>query len=445
MDLFVKGIKLPRKPKAAWMSLQPPLPRRVILPLRQYIGEPARPTVSAGDRVKVGQLIGAAEGAGSLPLHATISGTVAEITEQLDHRGALTPAIVIEADGADSWIGQGKGEAPLTPDEIIGRITGAAVVIKGMHPVPLATDLLPPDQPKTHLTLSGRKVVRRIDTLIISALDPEPALLVNRYLAANHHEELAAGISALRAVTGAGRTVFAVDRASPCPQLLELAGADEQGTTIIIRLDGGRFPIGLAVPLLKAALGRQVPLPYGHPRDVGAALYDMETTLLVGRGIRGVPPVETLITIGGGALPHQGVAAVRIGTPIGELISALGGFHAEPAKLITGGPLLGVAQYDLTVPITRDIPGLFALTRDEIGLAGNYRECINCGLCVKVCPVNLVPGLLSLYCARGRFAMAEREGLLTCIECGCCDYVCPSRRPLVHFFRHAKHELMGEG
>jgi electron transport complex protein RnfC len=443
MNRFSKGIKLPRKPKAAWMTLQPPLPRRVILPLRQYIGAVARPTVSAGDQVKVGQLIGAADGTGSLPLHATISGTVAEITEQLDHRGALTPAIVIEADGSDSWVGHGHGEVPRAPEQIMERITEAAVVIKGMHPVPLATDLLPPDQPKTHLTLTGRTVVRRIDTLIISALDPEPALLVNRYLAANHHEELATGIAALRAATGAGRTLFAVDKASPCPQLLELLEADEQETTTLIRLDGGRFPIGLTVPLLKATLGREVPLPYGHPRDVGAALYDMETTLLVGRGINRVPPVETLITVGGGALPQQGVAAVRIGTPIGELIASLGGFHAEPAKIITGGPLLGVTQYDLTVPITRDIAGLFALRRDEIELVGTYRECINCGLCVKVCPVNLVPGLLSLYCARDRFAMAEREGLFRCIECGCCDYVCPSRRPLVHFFRHAKQQLMG--
>ena len=104
--------------------------------------------------------------------------------------------------------------------------------------------------------------------------------------------------------------------------------------------------------------------------------------------------------------------------------------------------MMGMAQYDLTVPIGKEISGLFALRADEIGRSKDYRQCINCGLCVKVCPVNLVPGMLSLYCARDRFDAVEREGIFTCIECGCCDYVCPSQRPMVHLFRHAKHQLL---
>lgn len=104
--------------------------------------------------------------------------------------------------------------------------------------------------------------------------------------------------------------------------------------------------------------------------------------------------------------------------------------------------MTGMAQYDMEVPITADIPAVLFLGRQEITLSGDYRECINCGMCVKVCPVNLVPGVLSMYCSNDKFEKAESEGLLSCIECGCCDYVCPSRRPLVHLFRHAKHQLM---
>ncbi len=443
MGVFVKGIKFPVKPPP-FTVVEPPLPRRVILPLRQYIGEPARPTVSVGDRVKVGQLIGTAENGASLPLHATISGEVVALTEQLDHRGTTPLSIVIEADGTDTWVEQeaGQGTESLPPHELLTRIKEAGVVIKGTHPVPLAADLMPPEQPPAPLGLTGRRVVRRVDTLLISALDPEPALGVNRYLAATHTPELAAGIAALRTITGAERTTLVVDRNSPAPQLAELVAADEGETTTLISLDGRRFPIGLPVPLVKAALGREVPLPFGHPRDVGVVLSDLETTLSVGRALSHIPPVETLITLGGGALPQHGIATVRIGTPIGELIDSLGGFSGEPAKLITGGPLLGVAHYDLTVPITKEVTGLFALRAEEIQLVGDYRECINCGRCVKVCPVNLVPGVISLYCARDRFEEAEREGLFSCIECGCCDYVCPSRRPLVHLFRHAKQQLM---
>ena len=443
MGLFLKGIKLPGK-LPTFDAVEAPLPKRVILPLRQYIGEPARPVVSRGDRVKVGQLIGAAEDSTSLPLHATIAGKVVGIEEHLDHRGALLPSVVIEADGADTWI-EPPGEKDiisLSSPEIITRIQRAGVVLKGMLPIPLAFDLLPPDQPKTHLALTGRRVVRRIDTLLIAAIDPEPSLLVNRYLAGSPNEELPGGIAALRSVTGAERTVFVVDKeTSPSSQLTEIVAGDEEEVTMI-SLDGHRFPVGLPIPLIKAALGREMPLPYGHPRDVGVAVYDMDTVLSVGKSIQGIPPVETLITVGGGALAKRGVVKIRIGTQISTLIESLGGFTGEPAKLITGGPMMGTAQYDLSVPITKDIHGVFALKEDEIQLVGDYRECINCGLCVKVCPVNLLPGVLSLYCARDRFEVAEREGLFACIECGCCDYVCPSRRPLVHLFRHAKHQLL---
>jgi len=103
---------------------------------------------------------------------------------------------------------------------------------------------------------------------------------------------------------------------------------------------------------------------------------------------------------------------------------------------------MGMAQYELSVPITKEVHAVFVMTKDEIQVVGDYRECINCGLCVSVCPVNLIPGMLSMYCAKDRFEMAEAEGLFRCIECGCCDYVCPSQRPLVHLFRHAKNQLM---
>jgi len=449
MGFFLRGIRLPSKEASTFDRVETPLPQRVVLPLRQYIGELSKPTVSVGDKVKVGQLIGSPDGEeGALPLHATISGKVVDIKEHLDHKGSSVPSIIIEADGTDSWIEAPKAEEEdvtcLNPPEILKRIQGAGVVLKGLLPIPLGSDLAPPDQPKTYLALNGRQVVKRIDTLLVTALDPEPSLGVNRYLARIHNSELAPGIAALKATTGAERTLFVVDRNHrPCPQLEEMAGADEQEATGILSLDGGRFPLGLPVPLLKAALGRQVPLPYGHPRDVGVALYDMDTVISVGRSVRQqIPQVETLITVGGGALSKRGIVRIRSGTPIDTLIESLGGLTDNPAKIILGGPLMGMAHYELGVPITKDIGALFVLSRDEAGISGHYRQCINCGLCVRVCPVNLVPGMLSLYCAKDRFDVAERQGLFTCIECGCCDYVCPSHRPLVHLFRHAKHQLM---
>jgi electron transport complex protein RnfC len=445
MGLFSKTITLPKHVALSSLAFtEAPLPKRVILPLRQYIGQAATPCVAVGDAVKVGQLIATAEKEGSLPLHASLSGKVTAITEHLHHTGARLPAVIIEADGADSWLTTQESQEALTADEIRERIHEAGLILRGLQPLPLTQELLALDQPATHLTLTGREVVKSIDTLLIAGLDQEPSLGVNRYHAQRENEHLAPGLAALKRITGAQRVVFVVDKNHPpFPQLTEMVAADEQEATELVRLEGKNYPLGLPIPLIKATLGREVALPYAHPRDVGVALYDLDTTISVGASVTGaLPQVDTLITVGGGALTHQGIVRVRIGTEIGALIASLGGFRDSPAKIILGGPMMGMAQYELSTPITKEITGLFALRADEIATTEGYRQCINCGLCVKVCPVNLVPGLLSLYCARDRFDAAQREGLLSCIECGCCDYVCPSRRPMVHFFRHAKQQLL---
>jgi electron transport complex protein RnfC len=175
MGLFSKTLTLPKSIAASSFSLtEAPLPSRVILPLRQCIGQPATPCVSGGEKVKVGQLIATAEGERSLPLHATISGTVAAIREHLHHTGARLPSLIIEADGADSWLTAQESHEALKADEIRARIHEAGLIFKALHPIPLAHELLPVDQPKTHLALTGREVVKGIDTLLIAGLDQEP-------------------------------------------------------------------------------------------------------------------------------------------------------------------------------------------------------------------------------------------------------------------------------
>ncbi|UCG64682.1 MAG: RnfABCDGE type electron transport complex subunit C [Deltaproteobacteria bacterium] len=448
MGFFTKGITLPQKRTQLSLELiDTPLPKKVILPVQQYLGEPATPTVAVGDTVKVGEIIATGEGAHILPLHATISGTVRAIGEQLTFRGTLVPAITIDGDGKDTWTKLPKPNpdtSALKPSEILKRIHQAGLITRGPAPVPLRSDLVPVDQPKTHLSVDGRRVVQRIDTLMITALDTEPLLEVNRFQARGDHHELPTALSVLKTLTGATHTIFVVDKhRGPFPQLMSLVAGDEEEMTTITAINGTSYPISLPALLIKAVLGREVPLPYGHPRDVGVTLCDLDTAISLGASVvSNRPPVEMLITVGGTALNQGGIVRVRIGTALSDIIEAVGGFREPAAKIITGGPLMGMAQYDLTIPLTKEVSGLFALSSDEIALTTGYRECINCGRCVMVCPVNLVPGMLSLYCAKDQFERAEGEDLFTCIECGCCDYVCPSRRPLVHLFRHAKHQLM---
>ncbi len=445
MAPFSKGVKLPKR-QAALDVIEIPIPEKVIIPLKQYMGSPATPLVSEGDQVKTGQIIGRPQKEDSLPIFATITGKVARIKDHLTYKGEILASVEIQGEGTDTWeknAGSEEDIGSFSGAELLQRIRQWGPTLKGPLPMPLAKDLLPEDQPKTHLYLTEKRVVKKIQTLLINALDPEPYLGINKYLSTIETPELPQGIAALKAITGAEKVVFAVDKNAPaCPQLKEMAEKDEEELTFIAAVNGTRFPVGQTISLIKAVLGKEIPLPYGHPRDVGVAAYDLDTVISVGKAVTGKnPQVESLITVGGGASPRNGIARIRPGITIGELAKSLGD-TGEAAKIVLGGPMTGMAQYDMEVPITADIPAVLFLGRQEITLSGDYRECINCGMCVKVCPVNLVPGVLSMYCSNDKFEKAESEGLLSCIECGCCDYVCPSRRPLVHLFRHAKHQLM---
>jgi len=443
----VRGITLPKTHTPVLERIEITAPGKVALPLIQHLGEPAEPTVTKGEKVTSGQPIAAAATDRSVPLHSPLTGTVTDIITTFSSRGQDTEAIVIEGTQQRPKKTPPPAPSTLSPAQLTAALREAGLLGPGPFPAPLIRDLLSPEQAGPQLPLSGRQVVKPIDTLLVSALDLEPSLSVNRYLAGIESESLGVGIASLKAVSGAEQVVIATDTHLPrSPALQAIAAADEEETTRILRLNGRRYPIGLPIPLIKAALGREVPLPYGRPQDVGVALCTVQAAVSLGETlVTGIPPLTTLLTVGGGALGTAGIVEIPIGTTIEDLIQALGGFTREPAKLIIGGPLTGFAHYDLSVPLGKDAGGLFALTEQEITPVGTYRECINCGRCVAVCPVNLVPGMLSMYCAKDRFEEAASRGLFSCIECGCCDYVCPSRRPLVHFFRHAKHQLMEAG
>jgi Na+-translocating ferredoxin:NAD+ oxidoreductase subunit C len=448
MGIALRGITLPKKtntPLLERIEITPP--GTVTLPLIQHLGEPAELTVAVGDTVTSGQLIATAPTDRSVPIHSPLTGTVTAIRATFSSRGQDTDAVVIEGEQQRPATNHPPAPSTLSPAELTEAFRSAGLLGPGPFPAPLIREILTPEQAGPQLSLSGRQVLKRIDTLLVSALDPEPSLSVNRYLAGIETEALAVGIAALRSLSGAERVVIATDKnVDPSRPLSAIAAADEEETTRIVRLNGRRYPLGLPIPLIKAILGREVPLPYGRPRDVGVALATVSAAVSLGETLlTGAPPVTTLLTVGGGALGRSGIVEIPIGTTIEDLVSALGGFTREPAKLIVGGPLSGFAHYDPSVPLGKDAGGLFALSTEEITPVGAYRQCINCGRCVAVCPVNLVPGILSMYCAKDRFEEAASQGLFSCIECGCCDYVCPSRRPLMHFFRHAKHQLMEEG
>jgi len=202
-----------------------------------------------------------------------------------------------------------------------------------------------------------------------------------------------------------------------------------------------KYPQGGEKQLIKAILGREVPPPPGLPLDVGVVVHNVGTTYAIAQAVKyGKPLIERVVTVSGKAVREPKNLLVRLGTPFSELIDYCGGFSAPPVKVVMGGPMMGLPQFDLSTPVVKGTSGLLLLTEDEVTLA-EEGVCIRCGRCIDVCPMNLLPTEIAAYCRNGMWDEAEALDVLACIECGSCAYNCPARIPLVHYFKTAKAEI----
>jgi electron transport complex protein RnfC len=201
-----------------------------------------------------------------------------------------------------------------------------------------------------------------------------------------------------------------------------------------------KYPQGAEKQLINALTGREVPSG-GLPMDVGVAINNVGTAVAAADAvIRGKPLVERAMTVTGPAIAEPRNLLVRIGTPVGHLIEQCGGFKEPPAKLISGGPMMGVAQYSLDAPVIKGTSGIVAFTERETA-EESYEPCIRCGQCVTVCPMRLLPSQLGILIENSRFVEAKDTDLMDCMECGSCVYTCPANRPMVQWIKFAKNEL----
>jgi electron transport complex protein RnfC len=175
--------------------------------------------------------------------------------------------------------------------------------------------------------------------------------------------------------------------------------------------------------------------------DVGVVVQNVGTVFSIWEAVvMNKPLVERVVTVTGEGIKNPKNVQVRLGTPISELIELAGGFNGEPGMVVLGGPMMGMAQYTLDVPVIKGTSGVL-VRRAECAVPGDYRACIRCAKCIAACPMLLQPNLLGVYCEHGLFDEAEKLDILTCLECGCCVYVCPAKRPMVHFIKHGKSEI----
>ena len=204
-----------------------------------------------------------------------------------------------------------------------------------------------------------------------------------------------------------------------------------------------RYPQGSEKQLIQAVTGRQVP-PESLPVDVGCVMFNVSTFAAINKAVRqGMPLTERIVTVSGEAVANPQNFIVRIGTPFKDVIEAAGGLDQNTERVINGGPMMGVAQSDLSAPVVKATNSILCLLKDKDG-AKNGTDCIRCGKCVAVCPMNLKPLYIHRFADVDSVRELKRLNVVDCIECGCCSFTCPAKRPLVEDCRKGKKLVKGE-
>ena len=402
-----------------------PLQELYTVPLQQHIGAPAKMVVQKGDHVLRGQLLGEPGGFVSAAVHSPTSGTVKDVTTCLGPAGATLPAVVIESDGED------KAADPLPPFENWqdadpaawkARVGEAGIVGMGGATFPTFVKLSPPPNVK-------------IDTIILDGVECEPCLTADHRLMLETPEKIVKGAQIIGRILGVKRIIIAIELNKP--DAIETMTKAAEGTGVEVAPLVVRYPQGAEKQLIYALTGRKVPSG-GLPAAVGCVVSNVGTTAAIYEAVcLGKPLYERVTTVTGTPVMKPGNYRFRVGTLYRTALELCGGVSEDPAKIISGGPMMGMAVYSLDIPVMKGTSGILLLSRDEL-VQYSPSACLRCGRCNDVCPMSMMPGILSAQIEHQKFELAEKWHVMDCIECGSCAYICPAGRPLVQHMRRAK-------
>ena len=402
-------------------SIRTIIPKEVVIPMQQHIGAPCTPLVQVGDYVKMGQKIGDGEGL-CVPVHASVSGKVIAVEKRPHPSVGSALAVVIENDGKDTPV---KVTLPSSDDEILSAIREAGVVGMGGAAFPGNVKAL--------------SAMGKVDTLIANACECEPYITADDSLLRTHPDYVLEGMGILAGILHPERIVLAVED-NKAAAIRKLEKLQKDYPTIEICVLPTRYPQGAEKQLIQAVTGRQVQ-PGQLPVSVGCAVFNVSTFAAIYRAVRlGLPITRRIVTVSGEAIAKPQNFIVRIGTSFHDLLQEAGGLNDKTERVISGGPMMGVAQSDLSVPVIKATNSVLCLLKDVNGAAENP-VCLRCGKCVGVCPMHLQPLYLYRFANAQRLDELQRLNLMDCMECGSCAFTCPGKLPLVESFRKGKKLL----
>ncbi|MBE5986992.1 electron transport complex protein RnfC [Lacrimispora xylanisolvens] len=402
----------------------------MVFPLSQHIGAPAKPLVAAGDQVLVGQKIGEAGGFISACVISSVSGTVKTIEPRMVANGSMVMSIIVENDGKyQEAEGFGKQRDPksLSKEEIRDIVKEAGIVGLGGAGFPTHVKLTPKDETK-------------IDTIIVNGAECEPYLTSDYRMMMEEPESIIKGLNIILQLFDNAKGVIGIENNKPeaIKVMTELVKDEPRITVCPLKT---KYPQGGERALIYAVTGRKINSSM-LPADAGCIVDNVDTVISIYNAVaNSTPLIRRIITVTGDAIANPQNYNVRTGTNYAELLEASGGFKTEPEKVISGGPMMGQALFNMNIPVTKTSSALTCMSKDEVALSAPT-ACIRCGRCVNVCPSRVVPQMMMQAAMRSDVDTFVKLDGMECCECGCCAYACPAKLPLTQAFKEMRKTVI---
>lgn len=406
-----------------------PLPDEVFIPLQQHIGIPCQALVKKGDEVKTGQPIGRAEGTFTSVIHSTVTGKVKAVAPFMHSMGTRVPMVHIKREGEETWelISTPKSWQEADGETLHQIIREAGIVGMGGAVFP------------THIKLNLNPK-KPIDSFILNGCECEPYLTCDHRMMVEWTDKILTGMAILMKVLQVKNGYIGIENNKPDAIAAMEAGIKKNGFNFNVVPLQVKYPQGAEKMLIEAVLQRYVPAG-GLPGDVGVIVNNVGTAAAVTDAVvEGKPLIERVVTVTGEAVKTPKNVMARIGSTFHYLIDFCDGVNENTAQVFMGGPMMGISQFDLNVPVVKGTSGIVCTTQSIEKELHSY-PCIRCNSCVNVCPVFLLPSRLSRYTEIGLFDEAEKLGIRNCIECGSCVFVCPSHIPILQWIRVGKFRV----
>ena len=405
-----------------------PEPDILVIPMSQHIGAPCKPLVKKGDPVTVGQKIGDNQGL-CVPVHASVSGKVKAVEMRAHTSGTTVMSVVIENDHLQTLCEDCKPRTQeevdaLSPEELMNIIREGGIVGMGGATFP------------THVKLSSG--LGKVDTIIVNAGECEPFITSDDRICREMPAQLISGLKIVMKILGLNTAHIAIEDNKPeAAKSLQAQLCTADGITVDVL--PAKYPQGAEKQMIYAVTGREVPSG-GLPAAVGCAVFNAATCKAIHDCVYdGMPLIRRVVTVSGDIVMEPKNLMVPIGTSFNDLMEAVG--HSEnPYKVLSGGPMMGAALYDLSAPTIKGVNAVTILGKKN-KYAVDDPQCLRCGKCIDACPMKLSPVLMYKALQSNDVETMKSVHMLDCIECGCCAYTCPASVPLVLAFRSGKHIL----